>query len=230
MINAWLRVPFFTQMHSQHRRNTMYIQVTSLTLLALALSINPAYAQDAKAPTATPAGGEVLVVGRGKGVVAAAGKRVVRGTITNVNAERREFTVKRSSGEEIVVPAGPEVKNFAQIKVGDQLVLREGESVVLSLQKSQAGKQLRERSVAETAYVAKAGDKPGIAATRETHIVADVIAVNKKDGSVTLKGASRTRVFYLTDPTALANIKKGDQVEAVIKEGESLSIETPRAP
>jgi Cu/Ag efflux protein CusF len=208
----------------------MYIQATSLTFLALALSINPAHAQDAKAPTAAPAGGEVLVVGRGKGVAGAAGKRVVRGTITNVNAQRREFTVKRASGEEVVVTAGPEVRNFDQIQVGDQLVLREVESVILSLQKAQAGKQLRERSVAETAYVAKAGDKPGIAATRETHIVADVIAVNKKDGSVTLKGASRTRVFNLTDPTALANIKKGDQVEAVIKEGESLSIETPRAP
>lgn len=208
----------------------MYMQVSSLALLALVLSISPAYAQDAKAPAAAPSGGEVVVVGRGKGVVAAAGKRVVRGTITNVNAQRREFTVKRISGEEVVVPTGPEVKNFDQIKVGDQVVLREVESVVLSLQKAQAGKQLRERSVAETAYVAQPGDKPGIAATRETHIVADVIAVNKKDGSVTLKGTSRTRVFHLTDPTALANIKKGDQVEAVVKEGESLSIEAPRAP
>ncbi|WP_175626428.1 MULTISPECIES: hypothetical protein [Oxalobacteraceae] len=208
----------------------MLIQATSLTLLALALSINPAHAQDAKAPAAAPAGGEVLVVGRGKGVVAAAGKRVVRGTITNVNAERREFTVKRSTGEEVVVPTGPEVKNFNQIKVGDQVVLREAESVVLSLQKATAGKELRQRSVAETMYVAQPGDKPGIAATRETHVVADVIAVNKKEGSVTLKGTSRTRVFYLDDKTALDNIKKGDQVEAVVKEGESLSIETPRAP
>ncbi|MBF8177747.1 hypothetical protein [Herminiimonas contaminans] len=208
----------------------MLIQATSLTLLALALSINPAHAQDVKAPAAAPAGGEVLVVGRGKGVVAAAGKRVVRGTITNVNAERREFTVKRSTGEEVVVPTGPEVKNFNQIKVGDQVVLREAESVVLSLQKATAGKELRQRSVAETMYVAQPGDKPGIAATRETHVVADVIAVNKKEGSVTLKGTSRTRVFYLDDKTALDNIKKGDQVEAVVKEGESLSIETPRAP
>lgn len=208
----------------------MLIQATSLTLLALALSINPAHAQDAKAPAAAPAGGEVLVVGRGKGEVAAAGKRVVRGTITNVNAERREFTVKRSTGEEVVVPTGPEVKNFNQIKVGDQVVLREAESVVLSLQKATAGKELRQRSVAETMYVAQPGDKPGIAATRETHVVADVIAVNKKEGSVTLKGTSRTRVFYLDDKTALDNIKKGDQVEAVVKEGESLSIETPRAP
>ncbi|MBX9800118.1 MAG: hypothetical protein K2Y13_11730 [Burkholderiaceae bacterium] len=165
----------------------MLIQATSLTLLALALSINPAHAQDAKAPAAAPAGGEVLVVGRGKGVVAAAGKRVVRGTITNVNAERREFTVKRSTGEEVVVPTGPEVKNFNQIKVGDQVVLREAESVVLSLQKATAGKELRQRSVAETMYVAQPGDKPGIAATRETHVVADVIAVNKK------KAASRSR-------------------------------------
>lgn len=208
----------------------MYIQATGLTLLALALSINPAYAQEAKAPAAAPAGGEVLVVGRGKGVVAAAGKRVVRGTITNVNPQRREFTVKRSSGEEVVVLTGPEVRNFDQIKVGDQVVLREAESVLMSLQKSQAGKELRQRSVAETVYVAQPGDKPGIAATRETHIVADVIAVNKKEGSVTLKGASRTRVFYLDDKTALDNIKKGDQIEAVVKEGESLSIETPRTP
>jgi Cu/Ag efflux protein CusF len=197
----------------------MNTRIVCGTLLLLTLIAGrPVVAQDAGSGTIT----------KKEGSLTAQGKAISRGTITNVDAARRELTVRRAKGDEVVVPVGDEVKNFDQIKVGDQIVLRQSESVVLSLKKTD--KRMRERSVAESVNVAKPGEKPGISATRETHIIADVTAVDKDKGSITLKGPKLSRTFVLRDPSLLANIKKGDQIEAVVMEGEALSVETAKTP
>jgi Cu/Ag efflux protein CusF len=205
----------------------MNTQIAGATLLVLSLiAIRPVVAQDAAADNAGPAASASISKKDGK--LIAKGKVVSRGTITNVDPARREFTVRRSKGDEVVVPVSEKVKNFNQIKVGDQIVLRQSESIVLSLKKTEKG--MRKRSVAETTTLAKPGEKPSISATRETHVVADVTAVDKKKGTITLKGVNRSRTFQLSDPALLADIKKGDQVEAVLMEGEALSIEAAKAP
>ena len=57
-------------------------------------------------------------------------------------------------------------------------------------------------------------------------IVANVIAVNPKNRTVTLKGPKgNTLDLLVQDPDQFANIKKGDQVEAVYTEALAISVE-----
>lgn len=193
------------------------------SMFASILWMNAATAQNAA--TSQPPAEGALVVERQPGEVGAASAVVVRGAITAVDKEHREFTVRRPKGDEVVVTAGEEVRNFDQIKVGDQVVFRQTEAVVLELKKTEGKGGIRERSVREAADVAQPGDKPGIAAARRTRIVADVTAVDRKAGTVTLRGVHASRTLRARDPAVLKNVKKGDQVEATVLEGQALSIE-----
>ena len=70
------------------------------------------------------------------------------------------------------------------------------------------------------------GAKPGGTLGREVKIVADVVAVNPKTRTVTLKGPKGNTVdLKVEDPAQFANIKMGDQVDAVYTEALAISVE-----
>ena len=61
---------------------------------------------------------------------------------------------------------------------------------------------------------------------RQMTVVADVVNVNSKSKIVTLKGPKGNMVdLKVEDPAQLANIRKGDQVEAVYTEAVAISVE-----
>jgi hypothetical protein len=61
---------------------------------------------------------------------------------------------------------------------------------------------------------------------REVQIVANVVAVNPRNRSVTLKGPrGNTLGPIVEDPEQFANVKKGDQVESVYTEALAISVE-----
>ncbi|WP_408368813.1 MULTISPECIES: hypothetical protein [unclassified Paraburkholderia] len=61
---------------------------------------------------------------------------------------------------------------------------------------------------------------------QEVKIVADVVAVNSRNRTVTLKGPKgNTLDLKEEDPAQFANIKKGDQVDAVYTEALAISVE-----
>src|SRR5437763_5339137 len=75
------------------------------------------------------------VVGKGPGVAGAAQTVKVTATITNIDAATREVTVKGPKGREVTLLVPPEVKNFAQMKVGDQVKVQYTEALMLELKK-----------------------------------------------------------------------------------------------
>ncbi len=203
--------------------------IIGITLLASSALVQTSFAQDKAKPMAEPSVDTTIVAGKEKGKVGAAGVTVSRGTITQVDQAARTVTVKRPNGEEVVVTVGERVKNFGQVKVGDQVVLRQGQAIVLELKKTGTSSGIRERSEKSDTAVAKPGEKPGIAAMREIKITANVTNVDKKASTVTLRGVHESRTLKVTDPKVLASVKKGDQVEVTYVEGEALSVEAAPA-
>lgn len=195
-----------------------------VALAALATIIYPAAAQNPPGSVET-----TVEASRGKGTAAVSGKVVARGTVTNVNAAAREITIKNAKGDELIVPAGPEVRNFDQIKTGDQIVWRQAEALIADLKKTQSKDGIRERVDTDTIEAAKPGQKPGIAAVRTTRVVANVTAVDRKAGTVTLRGVQASRKLKVNDPSMLANVSRGDQVELTLVEGLALTIEKPKS-
>lgn len=149
-------------------------------------------------------------------------------TVQAIDKAKRLVTLKGPEGNTFVVEAGPEVRNFDQIKVGDQVVARYIEAITLELKKGTGG--IRERVEREGAAAAKPGERPGVAAGRQITAVADVVAVNAAKQTVRLRGVERTIDLKVRDPKQFALVKVGDQVEVTFTEAVALAVEPAAAP
>ena len=186
-------------------------------LIVTAIVIASAVASAAVAQT----GGVVAETAPGKAGVAQTIK--ITATITAIDKATRDITLKGPQGNEVVVTAGPDVKNFDNMKVGDQVNAQYVEALTLELKKG--GGMTVARSDQGGVLEAKPGQKPGGVAGRQVTIVADVVDVNPAKQSITLRGPKRTVELVVSDPAQFKLIAKGDQVEAKYTQALAIAVE-----
>jgi Cu/Ag efflux protein CusF len=166
------------------------------------------------------------VVGTGPGTAGVAQTVNVMATITKIDPATREVTLKGPQGREVTIQAGPEVKNFAQMKVGDTVNVQYLEALTLELKKG--GKAVVGRDEQAGAATAKAGEKPAALAGRQVTVTADVTAIDPATQTVTLKGPKQTVDLKVRDPEQFKLIKVGDQVEATYTEALGIAVESAK--
>ena len=157
----------------------------------------------------------------GKGTIVRTRKVVA--TVEEVDAAKGHVTLKGPQGKVVSMAVGPDVRNLAQVKVGDKVVVQYAEALSLELKKD--GKALRTAKSASDAVRTPMGAMPGGAVAQQVTVTADVVSVNAKTHMVRLHGPEQTVDLYVEDPKQLALIKVGDQVEAVYTEALALSVE-----
>ena len=192
-----------------------------LSVALVAAATVPAFAQKPEATGAT-----TTETAPGKGTVTNVAK--ITASVEAIDAANRTITLKGPEGKVVTITAGPEVKNFNQIKVGDFLVVRYIEALTLELKKG--GTALRQRTDRDMGVAAKPGERPAGAVGSKTTVVADVIAVDPKKQVVTLRGPERTVDLKLRDPEQFKLVKVGDQVEATFTEAAAISVEPAPKP
>ena len=163
------------------------------------------------------------VVGKAPGMAGAAQTVKLTATITAIDPKTRDITLKGPQGNEVTVTAGPEVKNFANMKVGDQVNIEYLEALTLELKKG--GGMVVQRTVKEGMTGAKPGAQPAGAAGRQVTIVADVVDVDAAKQTITLRGPKRTVDLRIPDPEQFKRIAKGDQVEATYSQAVAVVVE-----
>jgi Cu/Ag efflux protein CusF len=188
--------------------------------LVLAAALSLALAASANAQT----GGAVVGTAPGKAVMAETVK--VTATITAIDKASRDVTLKGPQGNSMTVTAGPDVKNFDKLKVGDQVDIQYIEALTLELKKG--GGLVVGRTETADKVGAKKGEQPGGAVGRQVTIVADVVAVDPARQIVTLKGPKQTVDLRIADPEQFKRIAKGDQVEAKYTQAVALSVEAAK--
>jgi hypothetical protein len=148
--------------------------------------------------------------------------------IEAVDQANRTVTVKGPMGRVVTLKVDPKVKNFAQVKAGDDIVLRYAEAVSVKLEKGTAG---RSETVTTTGPVtAPAGVKPGAAIGQQTVIVANVQGVDAKRQEVLLQGPNGGYVeVKVKDPNVFNNVKVGDSVQVTYTEALVIDVVTPAA-
>jgi Cu/Ag efflux protein CusF len=145
-------------------------------------------------------------------------------TVVAIDAGSREVTLKDADGKVFNVNAGDQVRNFDQIKVGDKVKAEYTEALSLKLKKRSSGTP--QASEQDTVDRAPQGAKPGAVVGRTVTALADVVAVNAKQQTVTLRGPlGNSYDLNVRDPAQLKNIKQGDQVEVVYTEALAISVE-----
>jgi Cu/Ag efflux protein CusF len=185
------------------------------TLLAIAIAATLA------APVAAQTGNAAVATAPGKAVAAQTVK--VTATITAIDKATRDVTLKGPQGNLMTVTAGPEVKNFDKLKVGDQVDLQYIEALTLELKKG--GGLVVSRTVEAGAAGAKPGEMPAGAVGRQVTIIADVVAVDPAKQTVTLKGPKQSVDLRIQDPEQFKRIAKGDQVEAKFTQALAIAVE-----
>ena len=147
----------------------------------------------------------------------------VTAMIVGIDRTTRDITLRGPKGNWVVVTAGPDVKNFDQMNVGDQVHARYSEALVLELKK---GNDLAvTRTEESSAKGAAPGAQPHGVAGRRITVVADVVAVNRATQTVTLRGPQLTVDVKVSDPDQFRRIKKGDQVYATYTQALAMVVE-----
>jgi hypothetical protein len=164
---------------------------------------------------------------KGPGVAGVAKTVEITATITAIDAKKREVTLKGPQGNEVVVEAGPRVRNFSQMKVGDQVKVEYVEALTLELKKG--GGQPVARTTDAAGGRAKEGKMPAGVAGHKVTVVADVVNVDPQTQTVTLRGPERTVDLKVRDPAQFALIAKGDQVEATYAQALAVKVERVKA-
>ena len=192
----------------------------AITLIAAALATT-AFAQQ-------PAPAAGIAVASEPGKAAIVGAVEISAQVVAIDKAARTVTLKGPKGNVVDIVAGEQVKNFDQIKVGDLVVARYAQALTLELRKTKAAGG--EAVVKEEAAKAP-GEKPAVAGARTVTLLADVVAVDPKASTITLKGPKGNEVTLdVRNPEQFKVVKKGDQVEVTYTEALALSVEpAPKA-
>src|SRR5262245_25808391 len=189
----------------------------TLTVLACALlATGVAVAQDKK-PGAT--GGTVVASEPGKAAIVSTAE--ITATVVSIDKATRTVTLKGPK-RTVDVVAGDEVRNFDQIKVGDQVMVKYVEALTMELKKTK-GKPDAKGEVA--AARAAPGSRPAGAIGREITVLADVVAVDPKKSIISLKGPRGNVVdLNVQNPDHFRGVKLADRVEAVYTEALAVAV------
>jgi Cu/Ag efflux protein CusF len=182
-----------------------------LVMAAVAMMARPALAQPQTSVEVTKGAGTATVTGTAK----------VTATVVEIDPATRTVTLKDKKGHIVDVEVGEEARNFDQLKVGDVVTTEYREAMSLSLSKTSGPRSASERTMEQRS---SPGAKPGGTIGREITVMADVVAVNAKAKTVTLKGPHNTVDVIVEDPEQMKNIRKGDQVQVVYTEAVAISV------
>jgi Cu/Ag efflux protein CusF len=197
--------------------------MTRLSRIALACALTLALPLAATAQVAA-----VGMAASAPGARLKAGEVTVRATVVEVDQATRTATLRGPKGQMQTLTVPPEVKNFEQVRAGDELVVRFMAAVAARLEKVEST-GIRQRIESSSSAVAAPGALPGMAAGRTVEVLAVLRALDKKTGVVTLRGATRTFSLVVPDSIDISKLKVGDEVRAVFTEAIAINVERPAA-
>lgn len=161
------------------------------------------------------------------GAIVGERSQIYSATVTKIDTKNRVITFKNKNGELDIV-AGPEVKNFAQIKVGDRLDVQYVLAIAIELVKTK-NNDVRSREVTSNSQTAPAGSKPGMVKTNIVKTTASVVAIDQKKQIVSLKGPKGNVVdVKVENPALLKGITLKDQVFVTYAEAVAAVVSTPK--
>ena len=146
-------------------------------------------------------------------------------TVTGIDAANRKVTLVTPDGRKETFKAGPEVVNFDQIRVGDQVKATLAQQLVVYMAKDNPP-----ASDGEAALVALApkGAKPGGLLANTVQVIAKVTAIDLKRHKATLRFPDgTTKTFAVRKDVDLTQRQVGEEVVIRATEALAISVEKP---
>ena len=171
------------------------------------------------------------VVDPNKAPIAAAGidevYQLVDAVVTKVDSKTRTVTLKDKDGTVTNFVAGPEIKNFPQIKVGDRLTVTHELAVVIELLKvNNQGIRSEVQTTSQTS--APLGSKPASVISNTTTIIATVIGIDRQKLTISVKGPKgKPDIYRIKNAALLKDIAVNDEVKIVLYDAMAASFTAP---
>ena len=151
-------------------------------------------------------------------------------TVESIDAATRMVRLRGADGRSWAVQAGPDVRNFGQVKVGDLVKVRYTEAVAAEVVKPGTGVT----SAGATAALQRAevGARPGATGTVSLKGVVKVAALDTVNNTVDISASDGTvRRIRVVDPKAqefIRGLHVGDEVQLTFSEALAVSVEPAR--
>jgi hypothetical protein len=148
-------------------------------------------------------------------------------TVEAIDYSTREVVLRDAKGRQTLVKAGPEVRNLAQVKKGDRVVVRFTEAFAAQVVKPGTGVA----GVQADTSVARAapGERPAATVGEQIRTTVKVYDVDPYANTIEVTGPrGYNRRLKVKDPQAIAfirGLKKGDEVEVTFSEALAISVE-----
>jgi hypothetical protein len=147
-------------------------------------------------------------------------------TVKAIDKQTRSVTLEAETDRTVTVKAGPEVKNFDQIEVGDKVEVDYIEALAIHVEKA-GGTPMAELGAA----IEKAlpGEKPAVAIAGTAEIKAKVTAIDKAKRTVTLEGPEGNERTIKVDPKVkrFDELAVGDDVVVRYTEAIAIAVKKP---
>lgn len=191
--------------------------------MMLAVFFAGTMAVNAQSPSATGAAKPVVI----DAAVTDNVYQLYEGEVVKVDKKTRTITFKNKEGESKFV-AGPDIKNFDQIKKGDRVNVNYELAVAIELIKTKSD-GVRSKTETNTVTKSKSTEKPSETITNKTTIIADIVEVNREKKLVSVKGPSgKITTVTVKNPALLADVQVGEQVKVIYFDAMAASITTPK--
>jgi hypothetical protein len=151
----------------------------------------------------------------------------IRAVIQSVDPATREVQLLGPQGETLTVMAGPEVRNFQQLKSGDQVVVTYREALAAELAKP--GSSAPSPHLVQRMERAAPGATPGARTEQMLQARVKITRIDHKHNLVSFIGPAKVeRTVDVVDPKMrdfLRTLKVGDEVDLTYTEAIALSVE-----
>ena len=169
----------------------------------------------------------VAATAKAPGSRMAAAEVEIRAKVVEIDKVHRTATLQGPKGKIVTVDVPASVKNFDQVRVGDELVVRHLTAVAVKLEPAPKS-GIRERVETTSSASAPAGALPGAAEERTVEVLGTVQALDRKSRTATLRGINRSVTLDVPEGIDMTKVKVGDNVLASFTEATVISVE--RAP
>jgi hypothetical protein len=203
---------------------TKSLALVLCALLTLGLILNqPSFAQPASSsaqPAPSPAAALPAAHGHG---IAEATILIIHGKIASVNRAKRLVTLVGLEGNQVTFNVANSA-NLASVKAGDPFVAHFFESVHVRCKRP--GEVLPAVSIKEGITTATSGQTPGSVVHTKRKVVLTVVAIDPKDGTVTVKDPDGTEETVKVDNSKyLEHVKAGDALVVTVRQAVAISLD-----
>jgi len=149
----------------------------------------------------------------------------IRAKVEKVDQKSRKVSLVGFDGTRETLRVGDDVKNLAQVRKGDEVVVTYYQAAAFDVLAK--GEKKADPSAVAGVAAAEPGQMPGGIAAQVTTLVVDVLKLDPENSTATIRGPEgNTITVDIRNPVVFDKVKVGDRVEVTLAEAMAVDVQS----